>query len=724
MNPGRGVERLMFRGMGGDLIRGPGFAHLRATQADIFVCFSYAAVFVVSIILILTTSSFALTLILYGLWTLLGYVFIALGTKLAHNFATWGIALVATLMSLGGVWGSIARLSTDRVAERWTGEHIESPVVLALQLLIFVALVAGYGYLTVVMGRFVGRMSSTVAFAPAAPGSPYFPPPGPQQHHMQAPPPSFSPPQTPQPPASPRGDLAPPSLVKSSPPQSPPAVDPAPQVASQSHGADAPTRTMVVPPLPQPGAPTRAGGPPRAESASPGQPAQYNPPGPPSVPFQPTPLPPTPLAPTWPSQPPSGWQQQPPLSTAPSNGFLGAIASAAFVIPAVGAYWLYNYSSDHLAGTAHDVFGPLLWSLPAVVLVIAVLIRARSGRRLAATLIAVLTLAITIGLNYLVSTADLSSAGYDVWLYTMAVVPPVGAVTAWGIARRRGALWLLAVPLSAGASALWTWIVYVQDEGNDWAYPMLRHWWGFAISDLWPVIMGILLAWILDASTRPRPGATFQPGGHLPPPQNHSGPVQFAGSGPIGAGGSQYPQAPPAEGSNPLAITALFSSFVFAPLGVLFGHLAIHQIARTGQRGRGLAVGGLVIGYTFTAIAVATWIILIAAFNSTNDSIASADYEAPTSTTMAYTPPPTTTVGTTGVIRNAAVGDCLHIEYLGTTNADGSRALKATTATCSSSYATNKVSGITDDPSTCPDVWIRTGSGSPVVVLCLLDGAW
>ncbi|MBA4021682.1 MAG: hypothetical protein C0482_04905 [Gordonia sp.] len=721
MNPGRGVERLMFRGMSGDLIRGPGFAHLRATQADIFVCFSYAAVFVVSVILNLTTSSFAITLILYGLWSLLGYVFIALGTRLAHNFATWGIALVATLMSLGGVWGSIARLSTDQAAKRWTGEHLESPVVLALQLLIFVALVAAYGFITVVMARFVVRMSSTVAFAPAPPGSPYFPPPGPLQHHAPAPSPpgSFAPPPAAPPPASPGGDPAPFSLLKSSPPQSPPAAQPAQPVAPQNRAAESPTRTMVVPPLPHPRTPVEGRVPPRAESASPVHEAPNNPPGQAPIPFHQSPP-----SPIWPSQPPTGWQQQPPPSTATPNGFLGALASAAFLLPVIGVYWINDTASQHLAGTAQDVFGPLLWSLPTLVLVVAVLVRARPGRRLAATLIAVLTLALMIGMNYLVTFADLSSIGYDVWLYAMAVVPPVGAVTAWGIARRRGALWLLAVPLSTGASALWTWIIWISDEGNDWAYPMLRHWWGFAISDLWPVMMGILLAWILDASTRSRPDAAFQTGGYFPtPPHSYSSPGQLAASGPPGAGGL-YPQAPPSEGSNPLAISALFSSFVFAPLGVVFGHLAIHQIARTGQRGRGLAVSGLVIGYTLTAIAVATWIVLITAFNSTTENSASADYETSTPMTTVYTPPQTTAVGTSGVIRNAEVGDCLHVEYLGTTNTDGSRALKATTATCSTSYATNKVSSITDDPSTFAGQWIRTGSGSSVVVLCLLQGGW
>jgi len=38
-------------------------------------------------------------------------------------------------------------------------------------------------------------------------------------------------------------------------------------------------------------------------------------------------------------------------------------------------------------------------------------------------------------------------------------------------------------------------------------------------------------------------------------------------------------------------------AFVFSILGVVFGHIALAQIQRTGEQGRGLAVAGLIIGY-------------------------------------------------------------------------------------------------------------------------------
>ncbi|KUH99302.1 peptidylprolyl isomerase [Mycobacterium sp. IS-3022] len=65
---------------------------------------------------------------------------------------------------------------------------------------------------------------------------------------------------------------------------------------------------------------------------------------------------------------------------------------------------------------------------------------------------------------------------------------------------------------------------------------------------------------------------------------------------------------PPPKQTNTLAIVALVCAFVFAPLGILFGHLSLSQIKKTGEEGRGLAIAGLVIGYLVT---VATVLIIV-----------------------------------------------------------------------------------------------------------------
>lgn len=73
-----------------------------------------------------------------------------------------------------------------------------------------------------------------------------------------------------------------------------------------------------------------------------------------------------------------------------------------------------------------------------------------------------------------------------------------------------------------------------------------------------------------------------------------------------------YVPAPPTNG---MAIAALISSLLFAPLGIILGHIAHSQIRRTGEGGYGLATAGLIIGYIFTIIpllvAIAIVVILV-----------------------------------------------------------------------------------------------------------------
>jgi peptidyl-prolyl cis-trans isomerase B (cyclophilin B) len=89
---------------------------------------------------------------------------------------------------------------------------------------------------------------------------------------------------------------------------------------------------------------------------------------------------------------------------------------------------------------------------------------------------------------------------------------------------------------------------------------------------------------------------TPPPYGPYPPP-----PDPYAGS-------YGYPGYPPPRTTNALAIVSLVCAFLFAPLGIIFGHISLSQIKKTGEEGRGLAIAGLVISYlitVFTVLAVA-----------------------------------------------------------------------------------------------------------------------
>ncbi len=61
--------------------------------------------------------------------------------------------------------------------------------------------------------------------------------------------------------------------------------------------------------------------------------------------------------------------------------------------------------------------------------------------------------------------------------------------------------------------------------------------------------------------------------------------------------------------TNGLAIASLVAGvcwmwWIGSVLAVVFGHVALRQIARTGQSGRGLAVTGLVLGYIALSLLV------------------------------------------------------------------------------------------------------------------------
>jgi peptidyl-prolyl cis-trans isomerase B (cyclophilin B) len=63
-----------------------------------------------------------------------------------------------------------------------------------------------------------------------------------------------------------------------------------------------------------------------------------------------------------------------------------------------------------------------------------------------------------------------------------------------------------------------------------------------------------------------------------------------------------YAAPPMATGTNGLAIASLICAFVFPLVGVILGHIALNQIKQTGQEGRGLAIAGLAIGYSFIGL--------------------------------------------------------------------------------------------------------------------------
>ncbi|MCW3816251.1 DUF4190 domain-containing protein [Micromonospora sp. DR5-3] len=120
------------------------------------------------------------------------------------------------------------------------------------------------------------------------------------------------------------------------------------------------------------------------------------------------------------------------------------------------------------------------------------------------------------------------------------------------------------------------------------------------------------------------PPSYGQPYGHpQQPPWGQQPP--YAPQPPYGQYGppGQGPTRPRGGGPNVLAILSLVFAFVFAPAGIVLGHLAKRQIRQTGEEGEQLATWGLILSYVFTALGVLAccgWIGLAIWANSDNHS--------------------------------------------------------------------------------------------------------
>jgi len=63
--------------------------------------------------------------------------------------------------------------------------------------------------------------------------------------------------------------------------------------------------------------------------------------------------------------------------------------------------------------------------------------------------------------------------------------------------------------------------------------------------------------------------------------------------------------------TNVLAIISLVAAFVFPLAGIVTGHIAMSQIRKTGEQGRGLAKAGLILSYVFVALGIIVTILYV-----------------------------------------------------------------------------------------------------------------
>jgi hypothetical protein len=106
-------------------------------------------------------------------------------------------------------------------------------------------------------------------------------------------------------------------------------------------------------------------------------------------------------------------------------------------------------------------------------------------------------------------------------------------------------------------------------------------------------------------TTAPDAPAPAQPAGWPPTaPAGYAAPP----SPPVGVG--PMPPAPQAP-LNTLSWVSVVVAFVVAPVAIVLGVVARRQIARTGERGRGLATLGAVLGAVFSVVGIASTIVVL-----------------------------------------------------------------------------------------------------------------
>jgi large-conductance mechanosensitive channel len=207
-------------------------------------------------------------------------------------------------------------------------------------------------------------------------------------------------------------------------------------------------------------------------------------------------------------------------------------------------------------------------------------------------------------------------------------------------------------------------------------------------------------------STPPPPPEPWGP--TAPPPPNPPGYGQQWGAPPPPPGYYPPPMYPPPRQTNAMAITALVCAFFFPPLAIVFGHIALSQIRRTGEEGKGLAVAGLVIGYVVTGLIVLYIVFMVILFAWIKNSVDNSTYNSIWTTTTTSYPYETNEQA----IKNARIGQCVHMED------NGSGTISTIYRTdCKSSNTTHRVTKVTTTISACTDDWAR--SADKTVVLCL-----
>ena len=80
------------------------------------------------------------------------------------------------------------------------------------------------------------------------------------------------------------------------------------------------------------------------------------------------------------------------------------------------------------------------------------------------------------------------------------------------------------------------------------------------------------------------------------------------------------PAPAPAEKWNILSIIAFIIVFFgFSLISIILGFIGLNQIKKTGERGRGLALAAIIIGFVSIVLGIIFWIVFVAVIAANPD---------------------------------------------------------------------------------------------------------
>jgi hypothetical protein len=105
--------------------------------------------------------------------------------------------------------------------------------------------------------------------------------------------------------------------------------------------------------------------------------------------------------------------------------------------------------------------------------------------------------------RYVFQHDHLTQGTLQAYDWTMTLVIPTLVALAWGLARRRGRVWVLGVAVAPLLAAL---IHQLRFHASWWQTWELRHsnWWVLRLEFLTPIVVAGIVCWLLESATRDR----------------------------------------------------------------------------------------------------------------------------------------------------------------------------------------------------------------------------